>query len=129
MVALEALRMLSDERQEEVSAEEVSAASAVLPHMGEGQPLSVRVSANMALFTLVCRHGFAVCNVDDVRDGMRDASNLGLRVLVEEVSASGVVRAGTLDLAVSAGCLIAMLYECVSKSSLVDRASLGKGVV
>jgi len=68
VVALEGLRMLSDERQEEVSAvDEVSAAQAVVLHMGDGQPLSVRVSANMALFTLVCRHGFAVCSAGKVQ--------------------------------------------------------------
>ena len=70
-VSLEALRWLSGERQEEVSSEEVSAAIVILPHMVEGQPLGVRVSANMALFTLGCRNGLAVCTVEGVWDAMQ----------------------------------------------------------
>ena len=66
VVALEALRLLSDEHQKEVSSEEVSAAVAILPHMVEGVPLAVRVSANMALFNLCCRHGLVVAGADGV---------------------------------------------------------------
>eukprot|EP01050_Picozoa_sp_SAG11_P014886 SAG11_NODE_1878_length_4131_cov_81.001984_1_plen_1376_part_11 len=61
--ALEVLRGLSPARLEEVSSQEVSAVDAVVAHMEGAEVLGIasRAVACMALFTLGCRNGFAIC--------------------------------------------------------------------
>eukprot|EP01051_Picozoa_sp_SAG22_P002868 SAG22_NODE_133_length_18379_cov_34.571937_1_plen_1946_part_00 len=127
VMALEALRALSEEHQDAVSSEEVSAAVAILPHMAEGRPLGVRVSANMALFTLGCRHGLAIVNADSVSDAMCKSLAIGSAALMAEAG-SGSASDDACALAAASGLFVNFLGECIGKSPLAMRASLDKPV-
>ena len=63
--------MLSGEREQEASVgARCRRRGGAAAHGGWPSRSASRVSANMALFTLGCRHGLAVCTLDDVREGM-----------------------------------------------------------
>ena len=100
--------------------DEVSAACLVLPHVGARcRSHSVRVSACMALFTLGCRQGLAVCTAEGVWDGMCEASVEGLQLMVDEagsVSAAGAgVSTGAFDVACASVLMFGLLLECLGK--------------
>eukprot|EP01050_Picozoa_sp_SAG11_P023613 SAG11_NODE_4793_length_1764_cov_11.771171_1_plen_587_part_11 len=115
VAALEALRLLPDDRQEAVSSDEVSAAIAILPHIVEGCPLGVRESANMALFTLGCRNGFAACTAEGVFDAMCSEFATGMKPAVDEAAASGRASVAALRVGGATGAVGGLLIDCVGK--------------
>eukprot|EP01050_Picozoa_sp_SAG11_P019698 SAG11_NODE_3182_length_2626_cov_1.994460_1_plen_875_part_11 len=67
--ALETLRGMTRESLAIASADEVSAVDAVLLQLeADGSSSEVRVSANMAFYTLGCRNGLAVCGSVETAD-------------------------------------------------------------
>ena len=105
--------------------EEVSVAVAILPQMVEGRPLSVRVSANMALFTLGCRNGLVVCTAEGVWEAMQSSSIP--KMLMEEAS-SGIVSVGALDLSASGQALYLLICEVLGKCPSASRGPLEAAV-
>ena len=91
-----------------MSADEVSAAVLILPHMADDRPLRVRASANMALFTLGCRHGLAVCTAEGgVWDMMCSVSGrCWWKVLVDGLQDAGSVSDDALAVAGSSSTLM-----------------------
>eukprot|EP01050_Picozoa_sp_SAG11_P024591 SAG11_NODE_5286_length_1606_cov_1.529529_1_plen_442_part_01 len=118
--ALETLRGMGRESLAVASADEVSSVDAVLRHMEAGDSSSeILVSANMAVYTLCCRNGLAVCGSVEVAD----------RVFAFGVGASesykgdgGKTSFDVLSAAMAASYLI--LQEAVSKTPSALRVDL-----
>ena len=123
VIALEALRLMSDDHQESVSMEEVAAGIAILPHLVDERLLSV--SANMALFTLACRNGIELCLAEGVWEALCAAATTGLQPLMASSScASGTVSMDVaLDLASASLSLFGLTIEAVGKTPLGQRAA------
>eukprot|EP01052_Picozoa_sp_SAG31_P049160 SAG31_NODE_10633_length_1114_cov_4.225616_1_plen_133_part_00 len=97
--------------------EEVGAATSIAPHMLEGRPLPVRVSANMALFTLACRNGLAVCTADGIFETMCSSYAGGERLLIDKAG-SGFIPAGALDIAAATSSLFGLCIEVCGKCGM-----------
>eukprot|EP01050_Picozoa_sp_SAG11_P006205 SAG11_NODE_473_length_9186_cov_2.540332_3_plen_1067_part_00 len=118
--ALETLRGMSQESLDVASVDEVLAVDAVLRQMEADESSSeVRVSANMACYTLGCRNGLTVCGSVDVAD----------RVFVCNCAAwdsykesAGSPSFEVLSAAHAASFLI--MQECVPKTPSAMRAGL-----
>eukprot|EP01046_Picozoa_sp_COSAG06_P043917 COSAG06_NODE_5830_length_3253_cov_113.318643_1_plen_1084_part_11 len=111
MIALESLRRLSESRLEAVCADEAVAYEAVRGYL-RGLDSCVGgevVSASMALFTLGCRNGLAVCGAVDVLE-----QTGGMLIKWHEAASGGGVAA--VDCA--AGAALSCAYTVTSFSSV-----------
>eukprot|EP01051_Picozoa_sp_SAG22_P004369 SAG22_NODE_231_length_14551_cov_22.298090_19_plen_595_part_00 len=126
VIALEALRLMSDDHQESVSVDEVAAGIAILPHMAGMCPLGTRVSASMALFTLVCRNGVELCSAEGAGEAICSSSASGAQSLVAAAAsaeaAAGIVSADALGIAGATAALVITLLEVIGKCPLRQHA-------
>lgn len=102
-VTLEGLRMLPRKREADISEDELSAATTIVPHMAETQSMEVRASASMALYTLTARQGSAVCSASGVFEGMCSAYETGTVPLTK--AEPGSCKADQLQVAATTGAL------------------------
>eukprot|EP01046_Picozoa_sp_COSAG06_P062014 COSAG06_NODE_13823_length_1215_cov_3.380824_2_plen_316_part_01 len=122
--ALESLRCLSDERLDGVSADEAAAYEAVLGHLSglDACTGDEFVSSCMALHTLGCRNGIAVCGRVDV---LELAGAMVCRWLEYASSGGDDYEAGA-----AVGALLALTFwECGSKMASESREPIEEAAV
>eukprot|EP01052_Picozoa_sp_SAG31_P002380 SAG31_NODE_84_length_27014_cov_3.743006_7_plen_1064_part_00 len=129
--ALEHLRMLSLERLESTSLDEVAASVVVSAHMSDDRmSVVVRASANLALFALGCRNGLEACVAEGVWENICSSIAAGLEPVVSDAAASsGIVSKGALDMAGASSYMIGLATEAIGKCPPCKRKALDEVVI